>query len=399
MKILFLCGVFGEESYLEVIEHSRGGVEFSANIIEKRLIKGFVDAGYDTEVISAPYIGAYPVRSDVFRFNGFSCDNGEYKYVKFNNVWGIRNYSRAVAVKKSLSDLVSLKDEKLLVIYGAHTPFLDAAAYVKKKDPSVKICLYIPDLPQYMNLNASKSLLYRVAKKFDIYKMYRLMRSVDSFVLLTEQMKNMLPIEDKPYFVAEGVLPEEVLNSKKTNGSTSEKRIVYTGKLNGRFGIKELVRSFEHLTDPDFRLILCGNGDCSSYVAKAAKGDKRIIFSGQISPDEAKKIQNEADVLVNPRMDTDEYTKYSFPSKIIEYLLTGNPVVSYMLDGMPQEYSGFIYEIKEGSDSALAIANAVRDAYNDSRENKLKKSNAFLAYAKAKLDAKKIAETIVSMNK
>ena len=69
MKVLFLCGVFGEESYPEIIEHSRGGVEFSANILEKRIIDGFHRAEYDIDVLSAPYIGAYPCRSDIFYFN------------------------------------------------------------------------------------------------------------------------------------------------------------------------------------------------------------------------------------------------------------------------------------------------------------------------------------------
>ncbi len=398
MKILFLCGVFGEESYAEVIEHSRGGVEFSANILEERLICGFYGAGYDTDVISAPYIGAYPMRSDVFYFKGFSKDNGDYKYVKFNNVWGIRNFSRATAAKRALSDFISLKGEKLIVIYGAHTPFLDAAAYAKKKDPSLKVCLYVPDLPQYMNLNASKSLVYTLAKKFDIRKMYGLMRYVDSFVLLTEQMKDMLPIADKPYFVAEGVLSDESYGTNEIKRDDCEKRVVYTGKLNEKFGVKALVDSFEYISDPDFRLILCGRGDCDRYAADASGRDGRIISLGQVSPDEAKQIQLGADVLVNPRPNVGEYTKYSFPSKTVEYLLTGKSVVSYMLDGMPGEYSNFIYEIKTEENPASVIARTITEAYRDSEENKIKKSRAFRAYAKTKLDAKKIAESIVSMN-
>lgn len=47
-------------------------------------------------------------------------------------------------------------------------------------------------------------------------------------------------------------------------------------------------------------------------------------------------ISKNADVLVNPRQNDDEYTKYSFPSKNIEYLMTGNAVMAYMLDGIPE---------------------------------------------------------------
>ena len=38
---------------------------------------------------------------------------------------------------------------------------------------------------------------------------------------------------------------------------------------------------------------------------------------------------------VNPRQNNEEFTKYSFPSKTMEYLASGVPVVAYKLDGIP----------------------------------------------------------------
>lgn len=37
------------------------------------------------------------------------------------------------------------------------------------------------------------------------------------------------------------------------------------------------------------------------------------------------KAQSESEILVNPRNDNNEFTKYSFPSKVIEYLGSGTP--------------------------------------------------------------------------
>ena len=54
--------------------------------------------------------------------------------------------------------------------------------------------------------------------------------------------------------------------------------------------------------------------------------------------EKANEILQQADVLVNPRQNDDEYTKYSFPSKNIEYLrpfAKQNTSNAFILFGMP----------------------------------------------------------------
>ena len=97
-----------------------------------------------------------------------------------------------------------------------------------------------------------------------------------------------------------------------------------------------------------------------------------------------------ADVLVNPRPNNEEYTKYSFPSKNIEYLMTGKPVVAYMLDGMPAHYKKFLYEIPTGE---LNFTNTIIETC----ENTVEKSD-FKEYAKIHLDSCRIIEVIINMN-
>lgn len=54
-------------------------------------------------------------------------------------------------------------------------------------------------------------------------------------------------------------------------------------------------------------------------------------------------------MLVNPRQNNEEFTKYSFPSKNMEYLLTGRPVIAYKLDGIPDEYDNYFYYVEDDS--------------------------------------------------
>ena len=65
-------------------------------------------------------------------------------------------------------------------------------------------------------------------------------------------------------------------------------------------------------------------------------------------------LQTQCDVLVNPRTDEGEYTKYSFPSKTMEYLASGVPVVAYKLDGIPDEYDAYLNYVEDNSAESLA---------------------------------------------
>ena len=55
----------------------------------------------------------------------------------------------------------------------------------------------------------------------------------------------------------------------------------------------------------------------------------------------------EAALLVNPRPTNEEYTKYSFPSKNMEYMVSGTPVLTTDLPGMPRDYLPYVYLIEK----------------------------------------------------
>jgi hypothetical protein len=49
-------------------------------------------------------------------------------------------------------------------------------------------------------------------------------------------------------------------------------------------------------------------------------------------------MQMKATLLINPRLSSHEFTKYSFPSKTIEFLGSGTPTILYKSYGVPDEY-------------------------------------------------------------
>lgn len=356
MKVLFLCGYFESKYQEEILEKTKTVVENAANTFQQRLISGFKSQASDLTIVSAPFLGAWPTAYRDKRFkaflNGYSEEN--IQYVPFNNIWGYRNISRAQAMKRKVKEFVQNEknEEKAIIVYSAHTPFLEAAVYGKSMDPSIHIHLIVPDLPQYMNLSSKKSRLYTFFKKIDMLKMRTLLTQVDSFTLLTDHMAEKLQVGSRPYIVVEGITDKRKfqLIEKKA----CKKRVAYAGRLVESYGVKNLIQAFELITDPEASLHICGGGELRSYVEEMCKKDARIHYYGIVSAERATEILQDADVLVNPRKNDDEYTKYSFPSKIIEYLMTGNEVVAYMLDGMPREYKDFLHIPKSQTNQSLA---------------------------------------------
>ena len=394
MRVLILNGAFAKQNEAEALSLSRGNIAFSGIRFQEKIIGGFRDIGADYVSLSAPFIAPWKGKGAMF-FKGFSEPQDEHTYVKFCNIWGIRNISRAKAIKKKIKDFIKLDDEeKIIVITSPHTPFLQAAAYAKKKDPRIKINLIVPDLPQFMNLSARVSLIYKIAKKYDVSKFRKLCKKIDSFMLLTEQMAHALGIKDKPYFVSEGIIENDVFekNQEKKQELTKDnlKYIVYTGGTGEKYGAKNLVNAFLKTEDARYRLVICGRGDSDEYIKEMSQADNRIMPLGLVTPSVALEWALKADVLVNPRQNNEEYTKYSFPSKNLDYLASGNSTVCYMLDGMKPIYKNFA-NFPE-NDSIEALTKAIENALNSDNEEKYKDFIRYADTLKAPYVCKKILE-------
>ena len=104
--------------------------------------------------------------------------------------------------------------------------------------------------------------------------------------------------------------------------------------MDTRFGIRDLIAAFNEIDDKEFSLWICGFGLDQPFVEVAAKNDSRIIYWGLVEQNRVFEMQQQATLLVNPRKGDAEFTKYSFPSKTMEYMASGTPTVMYKLPGL-----------------------------------------------------------------
>lgn len=189
---------------------------------------------------------------------------------------------------------------------------------------------------------------------------YRLLKNIDKFVFVTEHLEKLVNEEHKDYMIMEGLV-----NAK--HGEESQRPVgnhcIYAGGLHEIYGVKNLVEAFRE-SDLPYELHLYGNGNLVDYIKQAAQQDKRIVYGGILPHEELLQVEREAKLLVNPRPVYGKLdTRFNFPSKLMEYMQSGRPVITTRLLGIPAEYEGRMYffegdtkdQLREKLEQVLAL--------------------------------------------
>lgn len=182
------------------------------------------------------------------------------------------------------------------------------------------------------------------------------------------------------------------INKKYTNVK-KKKAIMYAGMLNKKHRIEMLINGFMN-TKNDYELWLFGSGDFEKEIINYAKIDNRIKFFGRVDREKVLEYEHKASLLINIRDSKEEYTKYSFPSKTIEYMASGTPLLTTKLLGIPTEYYGYVYTLDDETEKGLSdkLEEILSISDNDLTIQG-KKAMAFILNEKnSKIQGKKIAD-------
>lgn len=156
-------------------------------------------------------------------------------------------------------------------------------------------------------------------------------------------------------------------DSKKRS---TKKKIVYTGSLMYYDGTEELLNAVSRLSNEDIELKVYGNGPLKSMVETYASQYEHINYMGYLSNEKIGRVLQEADFLINPRISYFYTDIFGFPSKMVEYLLSGTPVITTSFSAMPKEYRDFVYLISE--ETAKGIEKSIVEAVHDDPETQEK---------------------------
>lgn len=358
MKVLFLGCLFNQKEEKYLMQKSRIGLQGATNTYQWNIIKGL------DKILERPVdiLNVLPVGTFPKYFNNLMLKTKKWSHLQNANDLEIgsinvvflkqikRTISCKMAIKKWLKD--NDDNDKSIIIYSTYLPFLQA---IKKIPDDVNITLIVTDIPEYYDLAASNSWTKKILRLINNNFIYKSLKRVDNFVILTEQMKELLSIGKRPYIVIEGLVDSDNIITGNNEGAKVNKKIIlYTGTLNFKFGIMDLINGFSLIDKTQYELWICGSGEAEKEIINRVKSDSKIKYLGYVTKKEIYDLQQKATILINPRTNYGEYTKYSFPSKTMEYMLSGTPVLMYKLDGIPDEYDLYLYYINDNQPKNFA---------------------------------------------
>jgi glycosyltransferase involved in cell wall biosynthesis len=147
--------------------------------------------------------------------------------------------------------------------------------------------------------------------------------------------------------------------------------MVAAGSLDEANGFIVLLAAFCKLSGTHYRLRIAGAGPLEAEVRRAAALDSRIEYCGYLAFADVLRLYESADVLVNLRLTKSVNTKYFFPSKLMEYLASGRPVISTCTGHVEEEFGQFTFLLREETPDALVAAvQEVERLGKDVREQK-----------------------------
>lgn len=342
MKYLWIGVGNSAEAREEIAK--KGGKLLSAEISNDALLAGLENQGVFCDTINSSHLPTYPTYPDKkIKPVYWQYKNGRKGIsVGFTNRLYINLISKRRALVKAAKKWArENKGEAVTVfVYQMSTYFMAAASAVKKIIKDARIVQIVPDLPQYMDMNMST--LKKILKKIDWQSIKRHMKKVDKYVLYTRHMADFLKLKDGSWMLMEGSYDASLMADERIRPSDDKISVMYSGVLDLRYGIKELLDAFDDLPE-NYELWLTGNGNAVELIKERAEGDKRIKYLGYLpTRKDLLNKQREATMLISTRDPSEPASTYCFPSKIFEYMVSGNPVLSTRINGIPEEYFDYI---------------------------------------------------------
>lgn len=255
--------------------------------------------------------------------------------------------------KSAIEDFIS--DDFIIVTDTLRLNLLKAAKKIAKKY-NVQIVGMLTDNP--MNLSSGNAFVKKYLMKMGA--------SLDGYLALTDGLVNAYN-KNLPSYIFEGLVTEE--NEGKKDPIFNY--FYFGGSLYERYGVKTMVEAF-HKSSVKNKLVIAGSGPLDKWIEQMAEEDYRILYLSQLNKEKNIGYLKNSIANINPRPIDPELDKESVPSKLLEYLSIGTPVISTKY---PKLYGLFKDDVTwiDGNDvESMRIA---FDSYNVSnQESYLKKA-------------------------
>lgn len=169
-----------------------------------------------------------------------------------------------------------------------------------------------------------------------------------------------------PYLRIEGgVFPEQVRAGIRWRRDSPRFTVGFAGTLEPYNGVREILAAAEALADAGVAFRIAGAGSLAPEVARRAAACPAIEYVGALDLGRMPEFYGGCDLLVNWRITRTHDLRYVFPSKLLELLASGVPVLSTRMGSALDGFGGHL--LVSDDESAAALAESVRRAVRTDR--------------------------------
>ena len=353
MQIVYAVTTCSDRVYKQLFAHVKVKPAFQSQKYHRLLIEGLA-AHTKVDVVANPPVNRSVLKENYIRLPDETEGGARYHYIS-----AIRNpifKAIAVGVGTFCKTFALAGKNSAVIVDGLNrvTALSALLAARLRGRPCIGIVTDLPDM-------LSGSGFSRKLANFIIDK-------CTGYVFLTEAMNDRLNKKGKPYVILEG---HSDITMRQRVPSMDRKRkprvCMYAGGVSRQYGLGNLVDGFRMADVPNARLHIYGPGDYVKELEKIAAEDDRIVYGGMLLNTEIVDKEQEATLLINPRPTHEEFVKYSFPSKTMEYMASGTPVLTTVLPGMPKEYHPYVYLLED--ETAEGICETLKTVLAQSDED------------------------------
>lgn len=341
MNILYM-GYFCREQLFNRLVENGSQSSHARQQLETKLLNGLITEKGENSLEIISYL---PELSEVREMAG----EGEvYQGVKVKYLWCNKKHPFSVFKAmirngKMIREWAKNKTEKVVVTYSVNPIHVIPLLWFRKRY-NYKIISLCPEVSVFRRTD-NISFATRVSRKISSF----LDNSFDGYIMLSPYMNEVVNLKCRPFIVMEGIAD----SVDDAGMSKSERAILYAGGLTADNGIEILLEGFVKAECSDTKLWICGDGPLQAKVKDYADKYENICYWGIVPNEKVQQLERQAMLLISPRFSHNEFTKYSFPSKTIEYMSTGTPTALTKLGGIPEEYFEYVYVLEEETEQGV----------------------------------------------
>jgi len=276
-----------------------------------------------------------------------------------------------------------------LVIFLENSPFAGATACARLKNAENISCYSITIDTPFAGTFQGKGIRGRI-NSWMFMQGRKALKQFDGLISFTEAVKKDLQTDIPFCPFSIGCWEEDIPHGLPS--PTAEKTVVYAGTLIYYNGIRELLDAFS-LLGSEYQLHIYGYGPMEEDVRKAERECDNIFFHGRFDASDTKRILGQYQLLINPRRIDPEIENFTFPSKMVDYILTGKSVLTSDFKTLPDEYRDFAYVLEDLQPET--IAEGVRRVFHESAAERQRRGEAGLTYIREHQTYNRIAEKLI----